>query len=494
MKCSVFAAALLASVVGLLAVSSSAQDKAPSAVRVRAGGVDLPLEQVTTKDGHVYRGLIVDPMGKNAIEFIEINRPKGKPMYLVILPIERSAIASIQRSTEAERAVLRERIQSLRMHAQVEALAMESVVLTKVEHEGSEIWHHEADWFALTSTADENTTRRCIVRLGQMFLAFRHVLPPNLASADVHLRFKVFGTKDEYYRYLREQQIGIRNPAYYVAAEKLIVAGGDVRRVVDEVAKTRQRHKDISAAIEQQNRQMPDRIKQLIRELQEQNVPAAQRKKIVAATRQKWQQQQKALALKISVANRKNAAKLDEVTGAMFRRLYHEAFHAYLDNYVYNSHDYDVPTWFNEGLAQVFEAGLLEGDTLRIDAPTASSLEKLQADLKSDTPLSLAELLTADQRAFLVLHSGTDNISSRHYFYSWGLTYYLTFEKSLLGTEALDAYVAGEARDLSPLVRFERLVDMPLAKFEQQWREEMLALRSDSRETKSQPITEAVEN
>ncbi len=461
---------------------------------MRAGSVDWPLEQVTTKDGHVYRGLIVDPMGQNAIEFIEINRPKGKPMYLVILPIERSTIANIRRSTETEREVLRKRIQSLRMHAQIEALAMESVALSKVEDEESEVWQHEAEWFALTSTADEDTTRRCIVRLGQMFLAFRHVLPPNLASAEVHLRFKVFGTKDEYYRYLREQQIGIRNPAYYVATEKLIVAGGDVRRVVDEVAKTRQRHKAILAEIEEQNRQMPDLIKQLNRELQEQNVPATQRRKIVTATRQKWQQQQKALALKISVANRKNAAKLDEITGAMFRRLYHEAFHAYLDNYVYNSQDYDVPTWLNEGLAQVFEAGLLEAGTLRIDAPTASSLEKLQADLKSDTPLSLAELLAADQRAFLVLHGGTDNTSSRHYLYSWGLAYYLTFEKSLLGTEALDAYVAGEESDLSPLVRFERLVDMPLAKFEQRWREEMLSLRSDRRENRSQRVTEAVEN
>ena len=358
---------------------------------------------------------------------IFVNRPKGKPMYLVILPIERSAIASIERSTETERAVLRKRIQSLRMHAQIEALAMESVALSKVEDEASEVWQHEAEWFALTSTADEDTTRRCIVRLGQMFLAFRHVLPPNLASAEVHLRFKVFGTKDEYYRYLREQQIGIRNPAYYVAAEKLIVAGGDVRRVVDEVAKTRQRHKVILAEIEEQNRQMPDLIKQLNRELQEQNVPAIQRRKIVTATRQKWQQQQKALALKISIANRKNAAKLDEITGAMLRRLYHEAFHAYLDNYVYNSEDYDVPTWLNEGLAQVFEAGLLEGDTLRIDAPTANSLEKLQADMKSDTPLALAELLAADQRAFLVLHSRTDSAPSRHYLYSWGLAYYLTF-------------------------------------------------------------------
>ena len=44
----------------------------------------------------------------------------------------------------------------------------------------------------------------------------------------------------------------------------------------------------------------------------------------------------------------------------MFRRLAHEAFHAYLETYVYPRQAYDVPRWLNEGLAQTFEAGLLE--------------------------------------------------------------------------------------------------------------------------------------
>ena len=62
-------------------------------------------------------------------------------------------------------------------------------------------------------------------------------------------------------------------------------------------------------------------------------------------------------------------------------RLYHEAFHAYLRNNVYPRQKYDVPPWLNEGLAVIFEGGLLEGNTLRVDAPNPVALKKLKADM-----------------------------------------------------------------------------------------------------------------
>jgi hypothetical protein len=78
---------------------------------------------------------------------------------------------------------------------------------------------------------------------------------------------------------------------------------------------------------------------------------------------------------------------------------------------------------------------------------------------------------------FLVPHRGGGTTSARHYLYSWGLAYYLTFELGLLETEALDHYVAAEARDLPPMDRFERLVHMPLEQFEPAWRRYMLELQ-----------------
>ncbi|GAG51144.1 unnamed protein product, partial [marine sediment metagenome] len=176
-------------------------------------------------------------------------------------------------------------------------------------------------------------------------------------------------------------------------------------------------------------------------------------------------------------ADRRNQQVLDQVERQMFERLYHEAFHAYLENYVYDGQHHDVPRWLNEGLAQVFEDGRLESGTLRIDAPRKSALMRLQGDLQSAERLSLAEVLSAEPEVFLVTHTQKGRASSRHYLYSWGLAYYLTFNKGILAADVLEEYVADSQRSVAPRKRFEQLVDMPLEDFESAWRKEMLALK-----------------
>ena len=158
----------------------------------------------------------------------------------------------------------------------------------------------------------------------------------------------------------------------------------------------------------------------------------------------------------------------------MFARLNHEAFHAYLDMFVYPHDQHHVPRWLNEGLAQVFETGQLDGDSLRIDAPDRDRLARLQQDLATQ-PLPLAQLLTAQEREFLGPHG--DGSSQRHYLYAWGLAYHLAFQENLLGTARLDQYVTPAAQKLSPVARFEGLVNQPLPSFEQRWREAIAAAR-----------------
>jgi hypothetical protein len=161
----------------------------------------------------------------------------------------------------------------------------------------------------------------------------------------------------------------------------------------------------------------------------------------------------------------------------MFTRLFHEAFHAYLENYVYPRQEYDVPRWLNEGLAQVFEGGQLELETLRVDVPNGPALKALQEDLRGSAPLPLADLLAADANTFLKTHRGASATASRLYCYSWGLAYYLTFEQTLLATPAFELYIRPAAAELDPVERFEQLIGMPLAEFEPKWRQAMLTLK-----------------
>jgi hypothetical protein len=193
----------------------------------------------------------------------------------------------------------------------------------------------------------------------------------------------------------------------------------------------------------------------------------------IGSRRSAWKKQELALETEIDRVEGRNARKFDDVSRAMFRRLNHEAFHAYLENYVYPHDEFDVPRWLNEGLAQVFEHAQLDADTLRVDAPARELLPKLQADLKNQ-PLSLKKLLRSDE-SLASAHRNNDT-TRRRYLYAWGLAYYLAFHRSGLGTQEFEAYIAKDGRG-SPIARFERYFGLPLAEFEQQWRKEMLELR-----------------
>lgn len=436
-----------------------------------------PMEEVVLLDGGRYQGLI-QSIGETAVEFVEIRRPQGKSMYLVIWPIERSRIARLERLDETERKRLAVRINRFRNHALIEAVRMESIPLAGSEADGRRTWTYTGKWFALQSTADAESTRRCIVRLEQMFLAYRHVLPPQRKpDARPFLRFRVFGTSDGYYQYLREQEIFIRNPAYYAARSNLVVAGSDIRRLSVELADAQARHQQVRLELESQLRQLPDELRRLRAELEARGELPDNWITVAKAAEVRLKKEQAETYRKLALAERNNATLLQEMVDGMLTTLYHEAFHAYLENYVYPSGQHNVPRWLNEGLAQIFEAGLLEADTLRIDAPIPRALAQLQKDLRSERPLPLASLLTAEQSAFLVPHRGGGDTSARHYLYSWGLAYYLTFERSLLGTHALDQYVSLEAAKLPPVDRFEQLTGAPLDVLEAQWRETMLKLK-----------------
>ena len=49
---------------------------------------DWKLERITLDDGKVLQGLI-ESEGPSSIEFVEVRRPRGKPMFLVVRPIDR---------------------------------------------------------------------------------------------------------------------------------------------------------------------------------------------------------------------------------------------------------------------------------------------------------------------------------------------------------------------------------------------------------------------
>jgi hypothetical protein len=435
------------------------------------------MERVTLNDGRSYRGLIKS-VGDDRIEFADIRRMPGQKMFVTILSLDRPAIVRVERLEEAQRQELADRIKQFSSRAQFEVGRMENILLTSQGTGESRRLVYRGEWFEFESTADGQVTRQFIVRLEQMFMAFRQLLPPKRTTAPQQpLRIILFGTLAGYQQHLRAHQITLRNPAYFLAAQRLVVVGSDVRQIADQHAILLRKHSELRQKLSVERSEQDFLLANLETQFKSNKGTDAQWKPIAAAARAKLAKQQNERLSEMNIADRNNDHNLTEEVDQTLARLYHETFHAYLDDYVYPEKTSAVPRWLNEGLAQIFEAGLLEADTLRIDAPAADRLARLQADLRGPQPLRLADLLLADQKAFLVPHSDSVQTSQQHYLYSWGLAWYLTFDQSLLGTKTLDRYVALDSSQLEPIPRFEQLVGQSLSDFESNWRKAMLELK-----------------
>jgi hypothetical protein len=460
------------------AQDTSAATSAPAS-DTRTLAADLKLERATLREGTKYEGL-VQAESPETVEFLEVRRLPGRPMYLMLRPLAREDIQDLERLPADAQAELRERLEQFRRRTLIQGREIDDLELTSKQQSGQTIWNHAGAWFTLESTANEQMTRRLGVRLGQIFTAYRQLLPPRREASDrVHIR--IFGSTAGYQAALKQLGFVIGNPAVYLADRNLILAGTELDRFDAELARVARQHEQIRKELEAQIAEVPVRVKKLGEELEAAGVGASERLRIVLAEQRKWSDQRKALASQIAAIDRANEAKFNELTQRMFTRLAHEAFHAYLETDVYPSQQYDVPRWLNEGLAQVFEAGILELDSLRIDAPNLDALEKLQADLRGSQPLRLEELLTMSSSSFLAAHGDVTRTgperSSRAYYYSWGLAYYLAFERGIFDDPAFETYISSAAANEDPVKRFESLVGMPLAEFEETWRAAMLAIR-----------------
>ncbi len=460
-------------VLATIAVAAVAQDSAGP--DTNPASAEWPLERVTLKDQRRFAGLVKSE-APAAVEFVEVHRPRGKPMFLVVRTIDRKNIEKLQRLTAEEQSTLHSRLERHMQRMRIEAAQMEDLTLESDKREGELLWRYNGPWFVVQSTASETMTRRSIVRLEQIFAAYRQLLPPR-SKPTRPLVIQIFGTSQQYRRALAEHGLSIANPAVYLPAKNLILAGSDLNDFDAALAKVQRQHDRIRAELDAMMSDAPSRSKELFETLTKNGIPAAQRQKIVAAEEKQWEDRRRDTRRKIAELERDNAAKFNVVAGQMFRRLSHEAFHAYLETFVHPRETYDVPRWLNEGLAQVFEAGLLEADTLRIDNPNTVALEHLQRDLAGGQSLGLAELLNAGSESFLAGHADAGKDVARAYYYSWGLAYYLAFEQGVLGTSDLEAYLDPKQTQGDAVDKFEKLVGIPLDEFEPKWRKAMLELK-----------------
>ncbi len=309
-----------------------------------------------------------------------------------------------------------------------------------------------------------------IVRTEQIFAAYRQIMPPRVSSARP-LRLVVLGSMSEYQAVLAQLDVKakIQNPACFVEDRNTVVVGSDMIRLVSTAGQMHAQNESLRRELRDLEDRLVERLRAVGDSLRKSGLSNGEVARELTKERSKFQQQRNTKLEQLRQSD-VQIERLKQTASQMFARLYHESFHAYVRNWVFPRPQYEVPAWLDEGLAVLFEGGLLEGDTLRVDAPNPAALKKLKADMAGPNPLTLEELLAAGPGKFLILAASRSTATDRYYVNAWGLAYNLTFEKRVLNSPALEKYLRSENARLAPAERFKLLVGKPPAQFEAQWR------------------------
>src|SRR5262249_4926158 len=231
----------------------------------------------------------------------------------------------------------------------------------------------------------------------------------------------------------------IRNPAFYDPSHNRVVCGTDLQQLEAELDELRRNNEELRNRLNEQEEQWLKQFKG--------KIPQDFQKKLSGYREQ------------IAKANEENEKTFGKATERLFRTLYHEAFHAYLANFVYLPAEARVPRWLNEGLAQIFETALIEAGELRLGHADPQRLTQVKAAVRSGEFVPLKSLLRAGPKHFLVNHASDQQISDQYYQASWALAFYLTFERKMLGSPELGRYVhVLKEQGTDPLAAFCTLV------------------------------------
>jgi hypothetical protein len=453
-----------------------------------APGLDLAaiahwrLERLELKGGKVVRGLVRARElydSAETVPFEIVQRPAGRPMSTLVRSFPKESIAKVDFLPADERAQLIERLKWFRNRGAYQSQELAQLVLKAGKPGGPHWIYEDGPWFRLESWTDKEMTRLSILRIEQIFGAYSEILPPR-TKPQQPLRILLFGSLREYSDFQSQLKHRVENPALYFPKHNLLAAASELTAYAGRLAEVRRRHAAIKAQYDKLAAEMPAALKKLSDDLERSGVSADDRRTVRLTATSKWKEELAKVEARMHAIENSNTRQFDLVTKEMLARLNHEAFHAYLENFVYPHDRNDVPRWLNEGLAQMFEEGILELGTLRLDAPSRKRLAALQADLRGESgaPKQLAELLAADARKFLASHSTSAELSQQHYLYSWGLAHYLAVREPILETARLDRYVDLQYGAQDPVARFEQLVRKPLAEFAPIWRKEMLAMKA----------------
>jgi hypothetical protein len=414
---------------------------------------------IERKAGKPLSGLVIEQTGKD-ITIRCVSRKRGSPTVTFTQVIPRDEISKLVLLPDKEREQLKERLDALKrerkdlvdqlrlLDPKVKTKDRDDVPLEQIAWPADDkvkALAYKSAHFQLIADTRPELARLAAVLLEQIYSAYARFLPPRTKGEPTTILLT--RSLGEYQKLAKSRNLNLFNPAFYDPGRNQVVCGSDLQRLSDEMLKVRDEHAKLRTTIKERRTELGKVYKG--------KVPAELLAPLTDAEK------------RMPLAEKKNEEAFVRVRERLFKRLYHEAFHAYLNTFVYPAKDGAVPHWLNEGLAQIFETAIVEVGELRVGHADLTRLKATWAAIKDKKLLPLSDLLRSAPRDFLVEHARDQQVSNRHYLASWALAFHLTFQMRLVGTKKLDDYVAALKRGADPLVAFSDLVGKPADKFEQ---------------------------
>jgi hypothetical protein len=383
--------------------------------------------------------------------------------------------------------------------------ARSRVIVTPDSFHGLQGLRASGTLFELHSTCPEPLVRETAHTLEEMFNAYRrHFSVRRNAARRIDVYFLANAAEFAKFQQTTRGSVST-NPAYFDPVANHIAAFYGVQK--EEESRVRSIILHSEREIEQHKKQIAAEEERLTREFRglRQSVldDAARRKKgvedgqvLAAIDRQKQEnlnaikaQERTAMDLlskSRSRANqaiaehelliRHNHAVLQAQMRSMYEILFHESFHAFATNFLWDDADNLVlPRWLHEGMATYFERSAVEAGELVHGGVYPDFLALLRRHQRENVLIAVGTIVTAGADLFQTQHSGDIPRQEAAYAHAWGLAHYLISRG--VPRERFEAYVSDVTSGKDKISAFEKLAGKRLGDVEAEWRVHLNSLK-----------------
>jgi len=461
---------------------------------------------VWLKDGTKREGIIIGETDAAIQIDLVVRGTKAETIGTGKTSIPRSEIARVDRMNDAARKRAKDRALSFSERTQKTQEALARVVLVPDGFAGFSGHRSPGTLFELHSTLPAQQVRETAHMLEEMFNAFRrHFSIRRNAAKKIDVYF--LANSGEYAAFQQATRGSVApNPAYFDTRANHVAAYYGVQK--EDEARIRANILASEREIEEYKRKIAaeeDRITKAFRALRQSVMDEAALARKGAAEDPKAQaaidrnKQESLNMIKIQERSamdylgklrrdanqsiqqheaviRHNQAVLVNQTKAMYEILFHESFHAFAANFLWEEADNaGLPRWLHEGMASYYERSVVEAGDLIHGGVHPSFLALLRNQQQNNALIPVATLVAAGADLFQIQHTGEIPRQEMAYAHAWGLAHYLMSRG--VSRDRLEAYVVDLSAGKSRITAFETLAGKKIADVEAEWRVHLSNLR-----------------